>query len=54
MRIEYEIVKRNDGLFAICEYRYMTNSINIKQIYLSEIKSDCVKKLKQIKKKKTN
>lgn len=50
MEYEYEIVKRNDGMYAICEIRYMDHSINTKQIYVSNMKKDCIAKLKQIKK----
>ncbi len=50
MKYEYEIVKRNDGLYAICEIRYMDHSINTKQIYINERKKNCIEKLKEIKK----
>lgn len=50
MKLEYEIVKRNDGMYAICENRYMPQSINTKQVYVSESRKQCVQKLKEIKK----
>ena len=49
MKLEYEIVKRNDGMYVICEYRYLDHSINIKQIYVCSTRKECTEKLKQIK-----
>ena len=50
MKLEYEIVKRNDGMFAVCEYRFMDHSINTKQIFVSNLKKECVEYLKAYRK----
>lgn len=47
MKYKYSIVQRNDGLFAICELRFMEQSINIRQIYVGLTKKDCIEKLKK-------
>jgi hypothetical protein len=49
MKIKYEIVKRNDGRFAICEIRHMNQSINVKQIYVDDTRKNCVEMLKEMK-----
>ena len=49
MKLEYEIVKRNDGMFAICEIRHMEQSINVKQVYVDYSRKNCVEKLKEMK-----
>ena len=46
MKLEYEIVKRNDGMFAVCEYRWMDHSLNTKQIFVSNLKKECIEYLK--------
>lgn len=46
MKLEYEIVKRNDGMFAVCEYRWMDHSVNTKQIFISSSRKECNEYLK--------
>ncbi len=41
MKYEYEIVKRNDGMYAVCEYRWGDHSLNVRQIFVSEKRKDC-------------
>lgn len=50
MKKEYEIVKRNDGLYAVCEYRYMDHSLNTKQVFVSSIRKECNEYMKELKK----
>lgn len=54
MKLEYEIVKRNDGMFAVCEYRWMDHSVNTKQIFVSGLKKECNEYLKMIKGRREN
>lgn len=50
MKKEYEIVKRNDDNYAVVEYRYMEQSINIKHIFVHEKRKECVEYLNNLKK----
>lgn len=51
MKLEYEIVKLNDGNYAVCEIRHMDHSMNTRHIYVNEKRKNCVEKLKEIKKR---
>lgn len=48
IKYEYEIVKRNDGMYAVCEYRWMDHSVNTKQIFVSSNRKECNEFLKSI------
>lgn len=50
MKKEYEIVKRNDDNYAVVEYRYMEQSINIRHIFVHEKRKECVEYLNKLKK----
>lgn len=50
MKKEYEIIKRNDDNYAVVEYRYMEQSINIKQVFVHEKRKECVEYLNKLKK----
>lgn len=50
IKYEYEIVKRNDGMYAVCEYRWMDHSVNTKQIFVGATKKECANYLKEVKK----
>ena len=50
MKKEYEVVKRNDGNYAVVEYRYMEQSINTKQVFVHEKRKECIEYLNKLKK----
>lgn len=50
MILEYEIVKRNDGMYAVCETRWLKQSVNTKQVYVDYERKKCKEYLEQIKK----
>lgn len=47
MKYEYEIVKRDDGMYAVCEYRWGDQSVNIKQVYVDAYRKNCKKYLEK-------
>ena len=51
MKLEHEILKRNDGNWAVCEYRWLDHSLNTKQIFVSGLKKECMEYLKEYRKK---
>ena len=53
IKYEYEITKRNDGMFAVCEYRWMDHSVNTKQIFISSSRKECNEYLKIYRKEET-
>ena len=47
MKIEYEIVKRNDGMYAVCEIRWGDHSVNTRQIYVDAYRKNCKQFIKE-------
>ena len=50
MKKEYEVVKRDDNNYVVVEYRYMEQSINIKQVFVHEKRKECIEYLNNLKK----
>ena len=47
---EYEITKTNINDYAVCEYRWMEHSVNVKQLFRSDSRKECFEWLKEYKK----
>lgn len=52
MKLEYEIVKRYDGMYAVCEYRWLNQSVNTRQVYVDYERKNCKKYLEELRKVK--
>lgn len=44
---EYEIEKTNDGIYAVCEYRWGDHSLNTRIIFKSYLRKECNEWLKE-------
>lgn len=47
LKYEYEVIKTNNNDYAVCEYRWGDNSVNIKQIFKSDSRKECIEWLKE-------
>ena len=50
IKYEYEVIKKDDGMYGVCEYRWMDHSVNVKTIFTSGLKKECNEFLKKYKK----
>lgn len=47
LKYEYEILKTNDGVYAVCEYRWGDHSVNTKILFSSDSRKECNEWLKE-------
>lgn len=47
LNYEYEILKTNDGVYAVCEYRWGDHSVNTKILFRSDSRKECNEWLKE-------
>lgn len=47
LKYEYEVIKTNNNDYAVCEYRWGDHSVNIKQIFKSDSRKECIEWLKE-------